>query len=65
MPLFIYSSILSFTTLHHEGFTSASQTTAFASALPRTWNIPAEDWLFLGIHVLLCSHLFREAMPVI
>ena len=65
MSLFIYSSMLSFTTLHRDGFTSMFQTTAFASALLCTWNILAQGWLFLGIHVLVCSHLLREAVSVI
>ena len=65
MSLFIHSSVLSFTTLHHDGFTSMFQTTAFASALLCTWNNLAQGWLFLGIHVLVCSHLLREAVSVI
>lgn len=35
-----------FTTLHHDGFTSMFQTTAFASALLCTWNSLAQGWLF-------------------
>lgn len=66
MHLFIHSFIHCFPHFSHEDFISASQTTTFAIALPSACNTLAQcDWCFLGIHVLVHSHLFREALPVI